>query len=200
MWTELEQGLVLGSYFWGYLITQIPGGRCAELFGGKWVFFIAVIMNIVATLLSPICAYFDYRMLILMRIIEGLGGGFTFPAMNVLISKWAPKEERSTISSIAYGGTALGTVISIPTAGLIAGTLGWESVFYLHGGLSVGWCFLWIICVSDTPEAHPFISAEEKNFILLSTGKGQGQKSKPPPVPWGKIFSSGPVWAIVIAQ
>ena len=31
--------------------------------------------------------------------------GSTFqPAMNVLISKWAPKEERSTISSIAFGG------------------------------------------------------------------------------------------------
>ena len=38
----------------------------------------------------------------------GLGAGVTFPAMNVLIAKWAPEEERSTISSIIYGGTSLG--------------------------------------------------------------------------------------------
>ncbi len=42
--------------------------------------------------------------LILMRVLEGLGGGLTFPAMNVLISRWAPKEERSSISSIVFGG------------------------------------------------------------------------------------------------
>lgn len=96
---------MLGSYFWGYLVTQIPGGRVAELFGGKWVFFGAVLVNMVATLLSPVCSYAGYQYLILMRILEGLGGGVTFPAMNVLISKWAPKEERSAISSICYGGT-----------------------------------------------------------------------------------------------
>lgn len=71
LWTEPEQGLVLGSYFWGYLVTQIPGGRMAELFGGKWVFFLAVVMNMVATILSPVCAYAGYQYLILMRIIEG---------------------------------------------------------------------------------------------------------------------------------
>ena len=103
-WTEVEQGLVLGSYFWGYLITQVPGGWLAEQFGGKWIFFGAVVLNIVATLLSPGCSQAGFEYLIIMRILEGLGAGVTFPAMNVLISKWAPKEERSTISSIAFGG------------------------------------------------------------------------------------------------
>ena len=49
-----------------------------------------------------------YQYLIIMRVLMGLGAGVTFPAMNVLISKWAPEEERSTISSIIYGGTSLG--------------------------------------------------------------------------------------------
>ena len=56
-----------------------------------------------------------FQYLIFMRILMGLGAGVTFPAMNVLISKWAPEQERSTISSIIYGGTSLGTVLSIPT-------------------------------------------------------------------------------------
>merc|ERR1711953_1301120 len=88
IWTEPEQGLVLGSYFWGYLITQVPGGRISELYGGKWVFWNAVLLNILAILLSPICSIYGYQYLILMRIIMGLGAGVTFPAMNVLIAKW----------------------------------------------------------------------------------------------------------------
>ncbi len=65
-------------------------------------------------------------------------------------------------------GTALGTVISIPTAGLIAGSLGWESVFYIHGGLALIWCVLWVILVSDCPDEHKWISEEEKEFIAGS--------------------------------
>ena len=25
-------------FFYGYVLTQVPGGRLAELFGGKWLF------------------------------------------------------------------------------------------------------------------------------------------------------------------
>ena len=94
----------MGSYFWGYLITQVPGGRVAELYGGKWVFFVAVVLNVGATLLSPICSVYGFEYLILMRLLMGLGGGLTFPAMNVLVAEWAPKQERSTMSSLIYGG------------------------------------------------------------------------------------------------
>ncbi len=101
-----EQSLFLFAYTIGDFLSpsQIPGGRMAELFGGKWVFFAAVLMNIVPTLLSPAAAKLHWGALVLMRVVEGFGGGFTFPAMNVLISKWAPKEERSMISSLCYGG------------------------------------------------------------------------------------------------
>jgi hypothetical protein len=39
----------------------------AELYGGKWVFFVAVVLNVGATLLSPICSKAGFEYLILMR-------------------------------------------------------------------------------------------------------------------------------------
>lgn len=54
--------------------------------------------------LFSVCSYGAYYYLILMRILMGLAGGLTFPAMNVLIAEWAPKQERSTMSSLIYGG------------------------------------------------------------------------------------------------
>ena len=72
----------------------------------------------------------------------------------------------------AYGfhyflGTAIGTVISLVTSGLIADNpeLGWEGVFYIHGGLSLIWCILWTIFVRDCPENHHLISADELEYI-----------------------------------
>ena len=33
-WGTREQGLVLGAYFLGYTLTQLPGGRAAEIYSG----------------------------------------------------------------------------------------------------------------------------------------------------------------------
>jgi hypothetical protein len=34
-WDEEEKNNVLGYFFWGYVLTQIPGGRLSEIFGTK---------------------------------------------------------------------------------------------------------------------------------------------------------------------
>ena len=69
--------------------------------------------------------------------------------------------------SYYFLGTAIGTVISLVTSGLIADNpkLGWEGVFYIHGGLSLIWCILWTIFVRDCPENHHLISADELEYI-----------------------------------
>ena len=95
---------MLGAYFVGYLLTQVPGGRLAEIYGGKRVFFVAVALNVAGTLISPLAANVAHEVLVAVRVVEGLGAGVTFPAMNVLIARWAPGSERSGIASIVYGG------------------------------------------------------------------------------------------------
>ena len=75
-------------------------------------------------------------------------------------------------------GTSLGTVISIPTSGVIAGALGWEAVFYIHGGLSIIWCFLWAFFVTDDTQKHPFMSDEEKKFIEDNHAKAKKDPAK----------------------
>ena len=45
----------------------------AEMYGGKWVFFTAVVVNIFGTLLAPLTASAGYPYIIIMRILMGLG-------------------------------------------------------------------------------------------------------------------------------
>lgn len=112
VWDSNVQGLLLSSYFWGYMVSQLPGGCIAEHFSAKWVMFFAVAINIGSILLSPLFATFHYGALLALRILQGIGGGVTFPAMHVMLARWAPPSERSVMSSIVYAGTALGTVVS----------------------------------------------------------------------------------------
>jgi len=199
-WETTEQGYVLSAYFVGYFITQIPGGRMAELYSGKWVFLVAVLMNVVGTLLSPILASVSHWALIGARVFEGLGGGVTFPALNVVVSAWAPPQERSTLSSIAFSGASLGTVLSMLSSGLIIQLAGWEWVFYLQGGLALIWCLLWTIFVEDTPSSHRFISSAEAEYIAASQPKQGKSDAAKPPVPWRKILSSVPFLTLAVCH
>ena len=38
VWDESQQGIILGMFFYGYVLTQLLGGRLAEIIGGKWLF------------------------------------------------------------------------------------------------------------------------------------------------------------------
>lgn len=116
-----------------------------------------------------------------------------------MIAAWAPPQERSTISSIIYAGTALGTVISMLMAGMLAEYFGWASIFYVMGGLSCVWLVLWIIFIQDSPSKQPLINQEERDYINTSLGSGGGHHVARK-TPWGHIFRSGPFYGILIAH
>lgn len=198
IWSAGEKGIILSSYFIGYFITQVPGGRLAELWSGKYLFLIAVLMNTVGALLTPICCESIYALLA-VRIFQGLGGGFSFPAENVIIHAWAPSDERSTITSIIFGGACLGTVLSMMLSGVINSTLGWVWTFYLQGGASLIWCVLWVILVSDGPDSHTWISEGEKHLIMASHPPKEAGAAKPP-APWKAIFTSPAFLALTFAH
>ncbi|CAK9809364.1 Putative inorganic phosphate cotransporter [Anthophora plagiata] len=203
VWNEPLQGLILSAYFWGYMLSLLPGGRMADLLSAKWVMNGSVLLNVVGSMLSPVAAEMHYTLFIAMRFIQGIGGGVTFPAMHAMVAKWAPPNERSILASIVYAGTALGTVISILLTGLLAANLDWVWIFYIEGALCLIWCTAWWIMIEDSPEEQTrFISQEEKNYIMQSlkhNKNSSGHKEKLP-VPWGEVLRSKPFMAILIAH
>ena len=73
VYTKNIQGQILGSFFYGYLVSQIPGGMLAERFGGKVVFAGFFGLSTVATFLTPIAAQAHIGFLIFVRILAGVG-------------------------------------------------------------------------------------------------------------------------------
>nr|CAD7456924.1 unnamed protein product [Timema tahoe] len=145
-WDERTQGLILSSFFWGYVVTHLPGGMLAERFGGKYSLGLGILSTAVLTLLTPLAAtYGGANWLIGVRILEGLGEGSTFPAMNALLAQWAPPSERSRIGSLVFAGAQIGTVVSTALSGALLHytSWGWPSVFYTFGLMGVLWFILW---------------------------------------------------------
>ncbi|KAK9720106.1 Major Facilitator Superfamily [Popillia japonica] len=110
IWSLSLQGIIISSYFWGYLLGQLPGARLSEDVSGAWTFFAGVSIHILGTLLIPEAGHIHYGLIIAIRVVQGFMGGFTFPATHFLLTRWAPPHERSLISSFVYSGGPMGNV------------------------------------------------------------------------------------------
>ncbi|XP_076438728.1 sialin-like [Babylonia areolata] len=203
-WDKKTQGLVLGSFFWGYLASQIPAGWLAGRVGGKWCYGAAMLVASLITLLTPIVATHSFQGLVVLRILLGAASGVTFPAMHCLWGSWAPPLERTKLMAFSYAGVHVGNVVTFPLAGFLckygfAG--GWPSIFYILGVLSLGWLALWVIFCSNSPAQHRRISDIEKRYIDATVhGATDPDSHKPKKVPWKDIATSMPNYAIIVSN
>ncbi|GJQ72216.1 hypothetical protein Trydic_g3307 [Trypoxylus dichotomus] len=198
-WDESTQGLILSSFYWGYVLTHIPGGIMAERYGGKYSLSLGILSTAVFTLITPFFVDFGYGWLIVLRVCVGFGEGTTFPALNALLGKWVPVHERGKIGTLVFAGSQIGTIAANALGGIVIDATGtWASVFYLFGGLGVVWFILFtLLCYSD-PESHPFISEKEKSYLRKELSNTISNKDKK--IPWKQILTSTPLWALVVAQ
>ncbi|NXI16615.1 VGLU1 protein, partial [Irena cyanogastra] len=97
-WDPETVGMIHGSFFWGYIVTQIPGGFIAQKFAANRVFGLAIVSTSVLNMLIPSAARTHVGCVIAVRVMQGLVEGVTYPACHGIWSKWAPPLERSRLA------------------------------------------------------------------------------------------------------
>ncbi|XP_022239398.1 sialin-like isoform X2 [Limulus polyphemus] len=197
-WDETLQGTILGSFYYTYVLTQLLGGRMAEIYSSKWVYGVTIVGTSVLSILTPLLARVHVAALIVVRVLEGLLGGPSYPAMHVMLGHWLTRSQRGLLSSMVFIGGDIGTVISILITGMMCETDflgGWPAGFYLLGAGGIVWFIFWIFLAFDSPEDHPRISKQELIFIQKDQNRAHGNKKAP--VPWKNVLTSIPIWMLI---
>jgi len=179
---------------------QIPAGWMADRFGGKWLYGGCVLLSSVIALLTPTAARIHIVLLIILRVLSGLGEGVMFPALYSLIARWSVPKYRSFVVSLLFNGCTVGIIAGMLLAGVLcdygfAG--GWPSVFYVFGIFGCVWSVAWFLLCYDSPCTHPRISTVERKY--WETMIGTTDLVAHPPTPWREILTSLPVWALAVA-
>ncbi|CAF4376319.1 unnamed protein product, partial [Rotaria sp. Silwood2] len=209
-WTPGIIGIVDSSFFWGYLITQVPGGYLAAKFPANHVFGFALGISSFLNLFIPFAAKIHYGVVMILRILQGLVEGVTYPAAHGIWRWWAPPLERSTLATISFTGSAAiyfifcsyaGAVLGIPLSGILTEYLNWQVAFYFYGLVGIIWSGYWWYFSYERPAIHPKISEAERVYIEESIGEASSIANKTwVKPPWRCFFTSKPVWAIIVAN
>ena len=86
-WSENDQGLLLSSFFYGYIVFQILGGTLAEKIGTKRILGGATLFCSILTLLIPIVSNESIWLVFALRVLQGLANGVTYPSLPPLVMR-----------------------------------------------------------------------------------------------------------------
>jgi ACS family glucarate transporter-like MFS transporter len=137
------KGLVLSSFFWSYSLMQIPVGWCADRWNLRWLY---AGLFAVWSLACGLTGFADSLMvLILLRILLGIGESIYLPGGTKIVSLLFPSPERGFPSGLFDSGTRLGLAVGAPLIAAMIVFCGWRNMFAMVGFTAIIWVVPWLL-------------------------------------------------------
>ncbi|CAF1936344.1 unnamed protein product [Rotaria magnacalcarata] len=198
--TSHRVSIILSSYFGGYIVTQIPAGYLAGRYGVRFLYSGAIIVSSLATIAMPFVTSIHWIAFTMFQILVGLAHGTIWPCIVVIMTHWAPSNERGKLMGFVNGGAQVGIILALSISGVMCSwhfAGGWPLIFYSTGAIGFFWALLWILIYVDSPNNHTYISTIEKKFILENTQQLSNNNDRFH-TPWRAILTSSVCWALFI--
>lgn len=96
-WDQSTSTIILGSFFWGYVLTQIPAGHFARTKSALKILSAGIFTSSLLNMLIPFIAKFGPVSVICTRVAMGFFSGCLLPCTYTLMSRWIPPSERSRL-------------------------------------------------------------------------------------------------------
>jgi MFS family permease len=142
-------GLAVSAFFWTYGLTQPFIGALADRWHPGRVLAVSVTLWAVATLLTSLSA--GLLMLVVLRLLLGLGEAALFPCTSKLIATHVPVARRGLANAVVAVGLALGPALGTLAGGLILARHGWRMVFLAFGAATLVWVLPWVVLQARLP-------------------------------------------------
>jgi MFS family permease len=197
-------GRIMGSFFLGYGIMQIPAGWLGDRWGSRKALTLYALTWSSATALMALA--WDETSLLCIWTLMGAAQAGIFPCAMIGVRDWLPATRRAVASGMLSTFMNVGAVLSPLLAGWLLLHNSWPDVFIwlaLPGIAWAAWFFWWY---RDRPVDHSAVNAAEQTLISGATGSAsdstgaQPAVRTQPPTPWLRLATSGRMWLIGAQQ
>ncbi|WP_292038218.1 MFS transporter [Massilia sp. UBA6681] len=193
----------------GYAVGQTLFGKLFDALGTRVGFILSIAVWSISIGLH--CIARSALSFGLFRVLLGVGEAGNWPGATKAVAEWFPVKERALAQGIFGAGASLGSIVAPPLIAFLYAFVGWKTTFILIAALGFIWIVPWLIIYKSGPGAHPWISEDERNYIL--SGQIRPVEKQAEYVPslgqllrhrqsWGVIaarFFIDPVWWLFVA-
>nr|CDJ89424.1 Major facilitator superfamily MFS-1 domain containing protein [Haemonchus contortus] len=180
----------------GCLIGTIPGPFLIHRIGVWGTMTTYGALSTFATMAFPFAVRTGFVAVFIMRVLQGIGTSLSSPITGLVASQWSTTKSAGTFVAILSCHIQFCSIFTMPVAGALCETsLGWPSVFYLQGAMSVCTFLAFFLLYRDDPRVHRNVSSTEVAKIIK--GKQGQEKGVAPYRLFDSFFIFPPfLWAI----
>lgn len=157
--SSFASGVVLGVFFAGYSISQIPGGLLADRYGVRGVATLSLVAWSVLTAITG--AVTSVTQMVFSRLLFGLTEGLYPGCAFKTIAVWFPKAERATANAVMFAFGTIGSAVAPLVVVPVMSYWGWRPMFYCLLAPGIVMSILFWIYVPDRPSESSRVSPAE---------------------------------------
>ncbi|MGY8851139.1 MAG: MFS transporter, partial [Pseudomonadales bacterium] len=187
-------------FIFSYAFGQAIFGKIFDWIGTRLGFALSISVWSIATIMHAFAK--GIVTFSIFRSLLGLAEAGNWPGATKSNAEWFPTKERALAQGIFNSGAAVGGLISIPLIGTLAIYFSWQMIFVLIGVLGLLWLIPWMILVKSPPKYHPWITDEEREYILsgqenqsVTADNDEGYNPST-----GELLSHKQSWGVIIAS
>lgn len=161
--TEIQW--ILDSYILAFAVLLLSFGRLGDIYGRKKLFMLGMAIFTAASVLCGASEWIGDKtgisgvyLLIIFRVMQGVGGAFMMPQSLSLLTVNFPAEKRGAALGIWGSVVALGAIVGPIIGGLIVTDYDWPWIFLIN--LPVGLIALFLVYRIVPESTDPLASRE----------------------------------------
>ncbi len=193
-----KYAIILNVFMVFYAIGQSVTGRVFDKVGTRIGFVLSIFVWSLSTMFHALA-----RGVLSFSVLRGtlaVGEAGNWPGAVKSNAEWFPQQERAVAQGLFNAGASIGSVISPPLIAFMFIAVGWKVTFLLVGILGMLWIIPWMVINKSAPESHPWITDEEKKYILGGRPPVDNNATAEKAMSMGEIISKKASWAVLIAR
>ena len=156
-----------------YGISQVLFGKIFDRVGTRKGFTLSAFVWGWAVALTSIAT--GLKSIAFFRILLGLAEAGPWPGTVKANAEWFPLEKRAIAQGVFGAASAVANIVSPVLILYLFALFGWRVTFILLGAVCLLWIIPWWIIARTPPAAHPWITQEERDYILAGQPKVEKQ-------------------------
>lgn len=207
MWPSISKDLgmdkndyafILNVFMVAYAIGQLVSGKVFDKVGTRLGYVIAIgvwgVSSFMHAFARGILSFSFFRTTL------GLGEAGNWPGAVKSNAEWFPIKERAVAQGIFNAGASVGSVIAPPLIATLWAAFGWQTTFMIVGSFGILWLIPWLIINKKMPSEHPWLSDEEREYILAGQSELDRKNFKGKGLSLKQILSYRESWSVLVAR